>query len=85
MPIDLDEGFQSFEIFCIPVGGPRSGEEWTDCRIRGEQRHPNQRNPFPNTTSRMDVRKARMSLFGEKKNKKKLERELLCHFTNGLN
>jgi hypothetical protein len=70
----------------IPVGIPRSGVEWTDCRIRGEQRHGNQKNPFPNTTSRTDVRKARINLFGEKgnKNEMKLERELLCHFPNGL-
>jgi hypothetical protein len=35
----------------------------------------------------MDVRKARMSLFGEKKtkNERKLERELLWHFPNGSN
>jgi hypothetical protein len=37
----------------------------------------------------MDVRKARMSLFGEKgnknKNERKLERELLWHFSNGSN
>jgi hypothetical protein len=84
MPIDIDEDFQSFEVFCIPVGIPLSGEEWMNCRTRGEQRHGNQKNPFPNTTSRMDVRNTRMSLFGEKKKKKKLERELLCHFPNGL-
>jgi hypothetical protein len=48
--------------------------------------HGNQKNPFPNTTSRTDVRKARMSLFGAKKKQNKqekrrrLERELLCHF-----
>jgi hypothetical protein len=37
----------------------------------GEQRHGNQKNPFPNTTSRMDVRKARMSQFGEKEKERK--------------
>jgi hypothetical protein len=53
----------------------------------GEQRQGNQKNAFPNTTSRMDVRKARMSLSGEKgnKNERKLERELLWHFLNGSN
>jgi hypothetical protein len=56
---------------CIPVGIPRSGAGQTDCGIRGEERHGNQKNSFPNTTSRMDVRKARMSLFGEKKKKRK--------------
>jgi uncharacterized protein YaiL (DUF2058 family) len=42
-----------------------------------------QKNQFSNRRERMDVREARVSLFGEKK--KKLERELLCHFPNGLN
>jgi hypothetical protein len=63
-----------------------SAAEWTHCRTRGEPSHGNQKNPFPNPTSQTDVRKARMSLFEEKKSKnkkkRKLERDFLWHFSN---
>jgi hypothetical protein len=77
-----------FEIFCSPVGIPLSGAEWTDCRTRASNATETKRTRFPKQLhGRMDVRKARMSLFGEKKNKneRKLERDLLCDFPNGSN
>jgi hypothetical protein len=69
----------------IRVANPLSGQEWTKCRTLGKQSHRIQKKQFSNTTSRLDVRKARMNLFGEKKKKTKLESELLCHFQNHSN
>jgi hypothetical protein len=67
------------------VANPLSGKEWTKCRTLGKQSHRREKKQFSNTTSRIDVRKARMNLFGEKKKNTKLESELLCHFQNHSN
>jgi hypothetical protein len=45
---DLNEDLQMLEVFCIPVGLPLSGADWTHCRTRCVRRHGNQKNPFPN-------------------------------------